>query len=742
MKRAFRLVCVALIFGSASSSTGTVSIYDIQYTTDPSGASPYAGQAVTVSGIVTGNTISGFVIAEESGPWHAVFVYTQSYAPKLGDEVEIIGTVSERYRQTEIGQLTSCIHLSAGNEIDPWVVDANSTVQEMYESVLVTINGLIVTALETGAEWLAADAGGVVRCDDANDYTYFPQIGDSLTAISGLVNQVGTRYKLQPRNTGDIESDLIPHYALAGAIVTMNPSLEVREHGYVEIRGDRIIDITSDPPTGMLLVDTGGLIFPGLVDPHNHARYNVLDLIPFGETFADRYEWQGTPIYNEFGDQFESILNYGGGNAQIGNLYRLAETRALCSGTTTMQSANCSSEYDNFFAHQGVIVNNAERFPSLVYDSVFPLSAGESFWQGMQGEYWRRFVIHLSEGVNSAALQEFYTWQSWGMLDSRTTILHGVPLRASEWELMAAADASLVWSPMSNWVLYGATADVPSALAAGVNVALGPDWTESGSRDVLAELKFACELDRTEWGGVISPEQFALFVTRNAAVAMGGEDRYGQLTPGYQADLMVIPGDAIDPYGALLAARPADVALTVVSGRPMYGDVLLIDQFPFLTDLEDVTVCGHPKKLATSIQAHAILDADKPIAMVISELREAYDQALPQVCEFLGAFDCASAFAPEIFDETAYRFCVGPNPIGGSAIFSFFVPGDRKASLRIYDASGRVLRTLVDESLVDGPHCVRWNGRNAHGRPVASGPYWARLEMGAWTETVRLLVTR
>src|SRR5688500_20413054 len=51
--------------------------------------------------------------------------------------------------------------------------------------------------------------------------------------------------------------------------------------------------------------------------------------------------------------------------------------------------------------------------------------------------------------------------------------------------------AKLVWSPLSNLLLYGKTAAVYDAIAAGVMVSLGTDWTPSGSPNLLTELKIA-----------------------------------------------------------------------------------------------------------------------------------------------------------------------------------------------------------------------------------------------------------
>jgi len=283
-----------------------------------------------------------------------------------------------------------------------------------------------------------------------------------------------------------------------------------------------------------------------------------------------------------------------------------------------------------------MVIDNAERFPSRIYHEVFPLRKGLSFWQAKQTEYWDRFIIHLSEGTNQDALDEFYTWQSMGLLDWRTTIIHGVPLGSAEWAAMSAADANLVWSPASNLLLYGETADIPGALTAGVNIALAPDWTESGSLNILAELKVAEQINKSSWQGSITPLQFTEFVTRNAARALGIQDWAGQIGPGFQADLTVISGDPHSPYTALLSAHPTDVQLTIVNGLPMYGAPDLMDQFPFLKEKENTNIGGVEKLLAIQISAHAIPEANKPFSEVMVDLQSAYQASDPKICAFLG----------------------------------------------------------------------------------------------------------
>jgi hypothetical protein len=630
-------VCLFLVGVPVEAGAEVVPIHEIQSNATPWGASTYEGEIVTITGVVTATHYFGYVVAEAPGPWGAILVYSYTEGPDIGDEMEVTGFVAEYYGLTEIGYVLSATKLSSGCTVESTLVSVADVSQEMYESVLVSVADVDVVALPGYGEWVVSDGSpDYLICDDLSDYMYVPKIGDELDSITGIVAYDYGEFKLDPRFTNDIVGAVIPHYALHGHVVTMNDVRDVNISAYVEVLGDEIVAIHESRPAGIPVMQAGGLIYPGLIDSHNHPTYNVLDIIPFDTLFEDRYEWRATELEDDFGTQLNSFRHYGGYYAQYVNMWKLAEVRAMTAGTTSIQGTNSNGEWNNDFAHPLMGINNVSRFPARVYHQTFPLWQSAEFWMEKYWEYWDRFIVHIAEGVNSAALDEFYAWSLGGMLDWRTTIIHGVALGDTEWAAMGAAGANLVWSPQSNMALYGQTADVPGALAAGVNVALAPDWTESGSQHILDELKVADSIDNDQWGDVLSPQQLAEFVTRNAARATGSEHLIGQITPGYRANFMVIPGSPMKPYKALLKADPVKVKLTVVHGKPRYGNPDIMAQFGFLEGVESIIIGGEEKSLALQVDAPHIPEADKPFAQVMSELEAAYAASEPKVCAFLG----------------------------------------------------------------------------------------------------------
>ena len=64
------------------------------------------------------------------------------------------------------------------------------------------------------------------------------------------------------------------------------------------------------------------------------------------------------------------------------------------------------------------------------------------------------------------------------------------------------------------------------------------------------------------------------------------------------------------------------------------------------------------------------------------------------------------------------------------------------ASLRIYDVSGRLVVTLVNESRSAGPHEIVWQGVDAKGGQVSSGVYLYELRAGDFRESKRMVLVR
>jgi len=74
-------------------------------------------------------------------------------------------------------------------------------------------------------------------------------------------------------------------------------------------------------------------------------------------------------------------------------------------------------------------------------------------------------------------------------------------------------------------------------------------------------------------------------------------------------------------------------------------------------------------------------------------------------------------------------FSARPNPLTTSTVISFELQSAGRATLRVYDATGRAVRTLIDRSARPGTQEVAWDGRADDGARAPAGVYLLALDV-------------
>ena len=83
---------------------------------------------------------------------------------------------------------------------------------------------------------------------------------------------------------------------------------------------------------------------------------------------------------------------------------------------------------------------------------------------------------------------------------------------------------------------------------------------------------------------------------------------------------------------------------------------------------------------------------------------------------------------------------VSPNPVEGGTRISYELAAPGPVRLQIYDAVGRLVRTLASGTKPAGRHEVTWDRKTDHGSQVNAGVYFVRLEQGGMTDAEKLLI--
>ncbi|HTV05860.1 MAG TPA: amidohydrolase family protein, partial [Acidobacteriaceae bacterium] len=209
----------------------------------------------------------------------------------------------------------------------------------------------------------------------------------------------------------------------------------------------------------------------------------------------------------------------------------------------------------------------------------------------------KALLLHVAEGKDASAALEFAMLKARGFLRPSVSVIHGVALNKADFEEMAQNGVGLVWSPHSNIALYGVTADVAAAKAAGVTMAIAPDWSPSGSDGMVEEMQYAWAWQQKHAPGLFSAEDYVRMATANPAKLAAAENRIGALKAGMAADIVVFPAEGDAAAMALLKARPGSVMLVMVGGKPEMGDPEVMQALLPGKKLETMSVCGYTKAL-------------------------------------------------------------------------------------------------------------------------------------------------
>ena len=109
---------------------------------------------------------------------------------------------------------------------------------------------------------------------------------------------------------------------------------------------------------------------------------------------------------------------------------------------------------------------------------------------------------------------------------------------------------------------------------------------------------------------------------------------------------------------------------------------------------------------------------------------------------YRAATSASATTGPGIVPVEPLTFALGsarPNPARDVTTIPFSLPTRADASLRVYDASGRLVRRLLAREVDAGRHEVEWDRRGDHGSRVRTGMYFYQL-VAAGREATRKVV--
>ncbi|MET7709847.1 amidohydrolase family protein [Micromonospora sp. NPDC005413] len=415
-----------------------------------------------------------------------------------------------------------------------------------------------------------------------------------------------------------------------GTVVTMDPRIGDLKRGDVLVRGDRIAavgpDLRSHPEAaGATVINTAGrIVSPGFVDTHRHAwqaqlRRSIPDVTDLGEYVMSTLA-RVAPAYTPH-------------DMYVGT--RLAALTALDAGITTMldfshnsRTAAHSDAAIQALVDTGIRGVHASMGPHFGdWDRQWPgdLERLRGAYHGVnEGLVTLRLAALATDEIAGPALAygpelaavardlglgvsidavfgapssaAILRWAADGLLDPGLTLIHATGLTPDAWRAMGDDGVTVSLAPTSD-AQIGLETAVPAieeALAAGIRPGLSIDVEVALASDMFTQMRALHAIQRMRavnaaYGTDVVPYRITTrdvldFATLQGARTNGLGDVTGSLTPGKQADLLVVRADDIntmplnDAVGTLvLGADPRNIETVVVAGRIRKADGRLVD---------------------------------------------------------------------------------------------------------------------------------------------------------------------
>ena len=382
--------------------------------------------------------------------------------------------------------------------------------------------------------------------------------------------------------------------------------------GLVWIRDDRIVAVTGTGATvpGFTqapVVDVEDrYVLPGFIDMHNHLAYNALPLWSEPgrtEPWLHNKNWPDADTYTE--SITEPAWVYAKACPEA--LLAYVQLRAMAGGATAVQGWPTANR-----GYETVMRNvDAEQVdtgdPDLIYTSVVTKTGDALVTAVRRMGSGRGFIYHCAEGLRDSRVLDDYTdlEDAEGLLPTLIAI-HCCAVDAGNWAKWNKQHAGgVVWSPLSNLLLYAQTTLIDDARARGVRICLGSDWGPSGTKNLLGEMKVA-RLVADHLGYTVTDREIVEMVTTNPGILLKrcwGRP-VGQLVKGAFADITVLSGRGSgSAWKRIVAATERDVALVVIGGVPRYGYAALMEQSTGASPAPTFTMTLAGRKRAVAMPA-------------------------------------------------------------------------------------------------------------------------------------------
>jgi cytosine/adenosine deaminase-related metal-dependent hydrolase len=326
----------------------------------------------------------------------------------------------------------------------------------------------------------------------------------------------------------------------------------------LQIRDGKIFAITPSAPKNATLDFEGALVFPGLINSHDHLDFNLFPAL--ANTRYQNYRDWGWDIHKKNKTEINDILKIPQPLRTLWGIYK-----NLLNGFTTVVN---HGEWLDTRDAPITIFQQCHNLHSIGFERNWrwklnrPLAAKlPNLETGAAPKNWP-YVIHIGEGTDLTAHHEISQLIKWNLFRRPLIGIHGVAMTEDQ----APHFQALIWCPASNYFLLDKTAPI-GKLKSHLPILFGTDSTLTGPWDCWSQIRLA----RQEQAA-LTDEELLQALTTSPAAAWNLTDR-GQLEKGKLADLVIArPRNNTKDWDDFYNLSPDDLLLVISKGNIVLFD--------------------------------------------------------------------------------------------------------------------------------------------------------------------------
>jgi hypothetical protein len=305
--------------------------------------------------------------------------------------------------------------------------------------------------------------------------------------------------------------------------------------------------ITGNTTDTIQLTFDNALVFPGLVNWHDHLDFNLFPQL--GDRIYNNYTEWGKHIHQNYKNEIAAVLKVPLALRISWGIFK----NLLCGVTTVVNHGEHLAVSDI-----PITVEQGHSIHSVQFEKTWRLKLNNPLKRNQPA------FIHTGEGTDELAHHEIDQLINWNLMKKKLVGIHGVAMSEDQ----AKAFDALVWCPESNYFLLNQTAHV-DFLKKHTTILFGTDSTLTGSWNIWDHIRLARKTN------MLTDEELYNSLQLNQAIQVEKSVDNGTM-------VVVQKKDGETNFEAFYSTGPADISLVTHQGNIRLFDEKLLAQLPHI----------------------------------------------------------------------------------------------------------------------------------------------------------------